>query len=246
MLRFITIPFSHYCEKARWALDVAGIAYVEEGHLPLLSRRGTRAVGATTVPALVTPSRVLTDSSDILAFADRACALYPEAPEARRAVLALEDELDERFGPQSRCVAYFQLLEARAALDAVLASAPVPAWERRAMKLTRPLAVAMLKRGLGIDAARAARSEARVRETFAAIDARLEGQPWLTGEVFGAADLTFASLAGPLLLPEGHPLGWPPRETLPPAFLDLVASLRATRAGAHVLRCYAEHRRPRA
>ena len=231
MLRFITIPFSHYCEKARWALDAAGIAYVEEGHLPLLSRRVTRAVGATTVPALVTPSGVLTDSSDILAFAEQVRA---------------DGFRDERFGPQSRRVAYFHLLEARAALDAVLASAPVPAWERRVMKLTRPLAVAIMKRGLGIDAARAARSEARVRETFAAIEARLEGQPWLSGEVFGAADLTFASLAGPLLFPEGHPLGWPPHETLPPAFIDLVASLRATRAGAHVLRCYAEHRRPRA
>ena len=33
MLRLITIPISHYCEKARWALDRAGIEYREERHI---------------------------------------------------------------------------------------------------------------------------------------------------------------------------------------------------------------------
>jgi glutathione S-transferase len=32
-LRLITIPISHYCEKARWALERAGIAYREERHI---------------------------------------------------------------------------------------------------------------------------------------------------------------------------------------------------------------------
>ncbi|HET6281472.1 MAG TPA: glutathione S-transferase N-terminal domain-containing protein, partial [Polyangia bacterium] len=34
-LRLITIPISHYCEKARWALDRAGAAYVERKYLPV-------------------------------------------------------------------------------------------------------------------------------------------------------------------------------------------------------------------
>ncbi|MCW3023116.1 MAG: Glutathione S-transferase family protein, partial [Conexibacter sp.] len=32
----VTIPISHYCEKARWALDRAGVAYEERRHLPAL------------------------------------------------------------------------------------------------------------------------------------------------------------------------------------------------------------------
>jgi glutathione S-transferase len=32
-LRLLTIPISHYCEKARWALDRLGLPYVEERHL---------------------------------------------------------------------------------------------------------------------------------------------------------------------------------------------------------------------
>ena len=31
--RLLTIPISHYCEKARWALERAGLAYREERHV---------------------------------------------------------------------------------------------------------------------------------------------------------------------------------------------------------------------
>ena len=34
--RLITIPISHYCEKARWALEWSQIPYVEEKHLQVL------------------------------------------------------------------------------------------------------------------------------------------------------------------------------------------------------------------
>ena len=33
LLRLITIPISHYCEKARWALDRAALAFREERHV---------------------------------------------------------------------------------------------------------------------------------------------------------------------------------------------------------------------
>jgi glutathione S-transferase len=33
-LRLITIPVSHYCEKARWALTKLKLPYVEEAHMP--------------------------------------------------------------------------------------------------------------------------------------------------------------------------------------------------------------------
>ena len=34
--RLMTIGPSHYCEKARWALDYLGIDYVEEKHPPMI------------------------------------------------------------------------------------------------------------------------------------------------------------------------------------------------------------------
>ena len=44
-LVLVTIPFSHYCEKARWALDRAGLAYEERAHLPLAHYLPARRAG---------------------------------------------------------------------------------------------------------------------------------------------------------------------------------------------------------
>ncbi|MBM4360738.1 MAG: glutathione S-transferase N-terminal domain-containing protein, partial [Deltaproteobacteria bacterium] len=83
-LRLVTITVSHYCEKARWALDRAGLRYVEEGHAPLFHRPFTMARGGTSTPLLASPHGTLTDSTDILRFVDRRLdeplRLYPDGP----------------------------------------------------------------------------------------------------------------------------------------------------------------------
>jgi glutathione S-transferase len=82
----VTIPFSHYCEKARWALERAQIRHAEEAWLPLLhlvpARRAGR--GATSTPVLVTPHGSVQDSTEIVRWVDRQLAepdrLFPEGP----------------------------------------------------------------------------------------------------------------------------------------------------------------------
>ena len=67
--RLVTIPYSHYCEKARWALERGRAAFVEETHAPLFAWRGAlRAGGRRTVPVLVTEEnlRYLTAKRDRL------------------------------------------------------------------------------------------------------------------------------------------------------------------------------------
>src|SRR3954471_22955637 len=96
----VTIPISHYCEKARWALDRAGIGFEERAHLQLLHRfAARRAGGGTTVPVLVCAEGVLAESTDILDYANaRAPAerqLYPEGEAGAAAVRALERDFDE-------------------------------------------------------------------------------------------------------------------------------------------------------
>ena len=49
----ITIPLSHYCEKARWALDRVALPYREEPHAPLFHRLATKRNERGTVPVLV-------------------------------------------------------------------------------------------------------------------------------------------------------------------------------------------------
>ena len=80
--RLVTIPFSHYCEKARWALARAGVDFVEDGHLPIYAYLALRRAGAgRTVPALITSDgAVVADSTDILRWCDAHGRAAPLAP----------------------------------------------------------------------------------------------------------------------------------------------------------------------
>lgn len=60
----VTIPISHYGDRARWTLDLAGVPYRELHHLQMFSwfaalRRG----GRKTLPVVEIDGKVLTDSS---------------------------------------------------------------------------------------------------------------------------------------------------------------------------------------
>lgn len=107
----ITIPLSHYCEKARWALDRVALPYREEPHAPLLHRLATKRNERGTVPVLVHESNRFADSTDILKHADAVCGgdlLYPRDAELRREVDALEERFDTELGPHTRRWAYAQ------------------------------------------------------------------------------------------------------------------------------------------
>ena len=102
--RLITIPLSHYCEKARWGLDRAALPYREEPHAPLLNR-----LAGGTVPALVQGSIRFADSTDILVHADSfrgGDLLYPLDASPRQEVESLVKRFDTELGPHTRRWAY--------------------------------------------------------------------------------------------------------------------------------------------
>jgi glutathione S-transferase len=260
--RFITIPFSHFCDKARWALDRSGVRYREEGHLPLAhALPSLRAGGRRTVPVLVTGAGVLADSAAILRFADaRAPAggslFFRDAPELRAEAESFEAQLDAELGPASRRVVYHHVLPDPALAFAMMSGAfgpdtplalPRPRWLTPAtFRLYFSVARAVMRRGMRIDEAGAARSRAVIRAVFDRVNERLrDGRPFLIGGRFSAADLTFAALAAPVLLAPEFPVPLPPLGDFPAPLRDLVASLRAEPAGAFGLRMYREHRAAR-
>ncbi len=244
MNRLITIPFSHYCEKARWALEYAGVPFQEEGHVPIFHWRASYGVGGgRTVPVLTTDEGVLRDSTDILHFADRAAPanrkLYG-SPE----VEALEDLFDKKLGPATRRVAYYFMMPHPEMMRPIFGRS-VPRLEAGLISLFFPLVVKVIKRGLKIDEAGAQKSIARVHEIFATVGERLkDGRRFLDGESFSAADLTFASLAAPVIFPEQHPVTFREVSALPPEVRGLVTELRESPAGKFARRMYAEERRP--
>ena len=100
----------------------------------------------------------------------------------------------------------------------------------------------VIQRGLNITPDGVERSLAKIDDAFARIGALLrDGRRYLAGDRFTAADLTFAALAAPVLLPPQLDVGLPPREMFGPA-LPQIDAWCATAAGAFALRMFAEER----
>jgi glutathione S-transferase len=248
VLRLVTIPISHYCEKARWALERAGLEYREERHVQVIHRiAARRAGGGNTVPVLVTPQGAIGESEEILTWVDERTApelrLFPLVPDERREVQTLCRRLDEQFGPSGRRLMYVHML-AQKELMLRFNNAGVPAWEDRAIRWGWPAIVGFARRALEITPGVEVEDEEVVwRELDYVAGLLADGRTYLSGERFGAADLTFAALAAPVIVPPDYGVPLPQPETLPPATAVLVRRAREHPAGAFALRLIAEHRR---
>lgn len=246
-MRLLTIPISHYCEKARWALDRAGMAYTEERHVQGVHQVvARRAGGGTTVPVLLTGERVLTESEAILHYADEHVApdrrLFPQDADERREVVALCRELDEGLGPDARRLLYVVMFDHKS-LMLRCNNQGVPRWEALALRALWPLATRYVARHLGIDADTRVEDERRVRAAFDAIAGRLaDGRPHLCGDRFTAADLTFACLASAVIAPPQYGIRLPQPEELPQEIGDLLRSFREHPAGAYALELFRTER----
>jgi glutathione S-transferase len=244
----ITIPISHYCEKARWALDRAGIHYRERAHLQVIHWIPvTRAGGRKTTPVLVWGDRVFADSADIVEEASAKAPpdrrLFPGDPAEAAEVRTLQSDFDAHLGPEGRRWMY-NALRGHRDIAVAYGCTGVPAWQRRALPFAYPLAARIIDRYLDVTPATAARSEAEVRAIFDSVAERLDdGRPYLCGERFSAADLTFASLAAPMLMPPEYGVPLPQPEKLPPAMAATVRELREHPAGVHALKMFHEERR---
>jgi glutathione S-transferase len=249
VLRLITIPISHYCEKARWALDRAGIPYREKRHIQGVHQiAARRAGGGKTVPVLVTPDEVLAESADILAWVDERTPpdrrLFPAEAEARADVEGLCRRFDEKLGPHGRRLMYVHVLKDKQ-LVLRFNNAGVPRWENRAIRVGWPVVKRFAARELGIEPGIERTDEATVWREFDFVAERLAGgRPYLVDGRFSAADLTFAALAGAMVVPPEYTVALPqPDDSLPQGPRALVERARDHPAGRHAMRMFREHRR---
>jgi glutathione S-transferase len=241
----ITMPHSHYSEKARWALDWLSLPYREEPHVPLLHRVATTRNGGQSVPVLVHGNRRFVDSTDIVVHADAFCGgdlLYPRDATMRREVETLEERFDLELGPHTRRWAYAQLLSESRLLRQAM-SRGVPWFEARLLSVLMPLVRNQIRARLRITSESAGRSLDRVRAIFREVDERLaDGRRFLVGERFTAADLTFAALAAPVLFPAGCRAAYLALDEAPAAMREEVLRLRDTDAGRFALRLFLHER----
>ena len=248
VLRLVSIPISHYCEKARWALERAGLAYREERHVQGIHRvAARRAGGGRTVPVLVTPEGALGESEEILDWVDGRTPpehrLFPDDGSERDEVLRLCRRFDERLGPAGRRLMYVHVLPHRK-LVLSFNNIGVPKWEDRALRVGWHLAVPWLSRQLGIRPGVEEEDEPIVWQELDFVAELLgDGRKYLCGERFGAADLTFAALSAAVVVPPVYGVPLPQPEVLPSKSAAMIQRIREHPAGRYALSMFETRRR---
>lgn len=196
---------SHYCEKARWALDYYGIAYeiryLAPGlHSGYARRRGLKK---SSLPILCNGSETIQGSGAIIDWAeehrtnDRVLCR-----EQLDAVIATEQRLDAVLGVHIRRYFYSEALvkypdTVRPVFTNYLSGFP---------RLFTTIAWSGIRRqmikGMDLGEAQQGQSRARIEAELDWLDGLLAaGQPFLHGCELSRADITAASLIGPLIQP---------------------------------------------
>ena len=146
--------YSHFNEKARWALDFKRVPHVRRSLLP--GPHGVkirRMTGQTAVPVLELDGRVIHDSSRIIAALEEAFPdppLYPPDEAERRRALELEDFFDVELGPHIRRLAFYLLLPFPDTVVAMFSQES--GWAARAaFRAAFPMVRPMMKKAMRID-----------------------------------------------------------------------------------------------
>lgn len=259
MYKLITIPFSHYNDKARWGLERFSQPYQESGYMPVFHMApvawATRGVGSArqdgvstrfSTPVLIADDGTrVCDSSAILRYLDDRHKGGAESLYASPDCQELEASFHDVLGAHSRRLAYYYLLDDNAVMTN-LALENVSRAQARAFMVAFPLVRRWMKKAMRVDQKRASRSRDKVLEAFSLVSDMLQdGRPYLMGERFSTVDLSFACMAAPSLLvqrSEGYGGFLPSLKSVHIDAACLARELRATPAGMHAMRMFAQER----
>jgi glutathione S-transferase len=244
-VRLITLPVSLYNEYARWGLTHAGVPFTEERQ-PLVWHivASRRAGGDGTTPVLVAEDEIVTDSARIVEWADRHAepgrALFPDGgpgDEARKLV----GHFNEDMGPECRKLIWTHLVHDRELVRRYW-SAGLSRGQRRALRILLPIGALGTRRRLGIEPDTAETAPRRIRAVFEEVSERLsDGRRHLLGDRLTAADISFACMASPVILPQrGFTVPHPALEDYPEPLRSSLRELRDHPAGKYGLGLFAE------
>jgi glutathione S-transferase len=213
-LELLQFPYSHYNEKARWALDFKRAPHTRTSFLPGPHAPAIkRLTGKTTVPVLRAGGEIIAGSARIIDELERRFPdppLYPRDPAARTRAREIQTWFDDEVGPWVRRGLFAVLITEPGYLCWIFSSERNVV-TRALYRATFPLAKGMMKSSMGItDQAAIDEAHRGVREAldFVAREAgSAEGQ--LVGDTFTVADLAAAALLAPAVMPPGSPMDLP-------------------------------------
>jgi glutathione S-transferase len=235
--------YSHYNDKARWALDFKGIPHVRRSLLP--GPHAPRVLwmsGQKAVPVLVIDGKAIADSTRIIEAVEEMQPdppLYPRDALDRARALALEEFFDEELGPHIRRTWFYEIMP-----DADFTAAQLTmgwgATTRRLYRAAYPVVSTIMRADMRINAAGAAAGRTKVQAALDRVAAELQPSGYLVGTEFSVADLTAAALLSPVVMPPEFP--YPLITPLPESAARYRASLQTHPAFQWAADIYRKHR----
>jgi glutathione S-transferase len=236
---------SHYCEKARWALDYFGMPYRLKHTMPGMNRRIAKKLGtsAGSLPFLQVGQEVVSGSSAILDWGERhRRSDRPSLNSIEPALaLALEKRLDDVTGIHLRRTYYSEALLDNPSSVRPIFSDTLPFLQKALVIAGWSKIVPLMIKGMDLGVAQGAQShDILVRELDWLDSVLSDGRPYLTGDTFTRADMTAASLLAPLVNPSKHPTY--AALSLPPKLAKTIESWHERRVLKWVGAVYDQHR----
>ncbi|MEO8766310.1 MAG: cytochrome P450 [Ginsengibacter sp.] len=237
-------------EIARWVLDLNDILYKDEPHPPHLStkliNRLTGEPGLNNNPVLIKTDALVYSADSIVRYFDQKSLpskrLLPDDPQKQKEVLELYDLFTGDYEYETTRYVYSLMLPVRNFAYSLFTQR-IPWNEKLTYKMSYAALFAALEKEMKLSESTPAERLAYIKTIFKQVDTILsDGRKYLTGDKLALADIAFASISAPLILPDEFGGVVAEIDDIPDELRNAVNELRATEAGQFVLRLYHEDR----
>lgn len=230
---------SHFCEKARWAMDRSGIDYKVKNVAPGVHIQIAKKLGLsrTSVPFLQTSDGAIQGSDEIIDWIEQQTGVDPMSKSDK----AIEKRLGDRLGVHLRRYYYSEAI-----LDHPDTVKPI---FKKGLSIPHKLLVnsiwkkvcGLMVKGMDLGPEQRLESKAIVEKELDWLDGLLaKNTNYLSGDTFTRLDLTAASLLAPAVSPREHPTY--SNLQLPPILAAEVNEYIDRPCFAWVSKMYREHR----
>jgi glutathione S-transferase len=204
----ITFGISHFCEKARWALDWHDIDYQEISWPPGLHQILTKRCGAeeTTLPIVRDQDKVVQGSGAVIDWAD-AKAKDPSRQLTQEGSLEIEERADKVIGWHVRRLSYAEILPRFPHYAKPGLFQNTSRTHRLVGNMMWPVTRRVMMSAYDVTPSAASESRSILEVELDWLDEKLnDGRPYLVGGKFSRADVTVASLLAPFARPPEMPV----------------------------------------
>lgn len=220
---------SHYCEKARWALDYCGIDYQLKTLMPATHSNVTKSIGAkgSGLPVLQTQSEVIQGSAAIIDWAQKEAQRTGASSFLVNAESnALEKQADDVLGIHIRRWFYSEALLDCPEIVKPVFSKGASLKDKIILQIAWPKIVSVMIKKMDLGYEQEQQSKKIVLAELDKLDGLLaSSSEYLIDNQFSNADIALASLIAPLFRPKAHPAS--SAFNLPPRIQQELSSLES-------------------